>query len=163
VLNTCRPKLAKHGICIMQSTGFDGSTVAVTTVLAHKSGGWVSAISNCVPAKTDAQGIGAATTYLRRYSLAAIVGIAQEDDDGQSAQHAGKPAPTRTSAGHDRSSPGIDKWLDARQALREAGNLSELGAIWRDLSAEARKVLAQEKDSAKTRLAASEASTEVSE
>jgi hypothetical protein len=156
VLNTCRPVLAKHGICIMQSTGFDGATVAVSTVLAHKSGGWVSAVSNCVPAKTDAQGIGAATTYLRRYSLAAIVAIAQEDDDGQSAQHAGKPAPTRTPAG-------IDKWLDARQALRDASNMSELGAIWRDLSAEARKVLAQEKDSAKTRLAASEASTEVSE
>lgn len=163
VLNTCRPVLAKHGICIMQSTGFDGATVAVSTVLAHKSGGWVSSISSCVPARTDAQGIGAATTYLRRYSLAAIVGIAQEDDDGQSAQHAGKPAPSRTSAGQDRSSPGIDKWLDARQTLRDAGSLSELGAIWRSLSAEARKVLAQEKDAAKTRLAASEASTEVSE
>lgn len=152
VLNTCRPVLARNGICIMQSTGFDGSTVAVSTVLAHKSGGWVSAVSNCVPAKTDAQGIGAATTYLRRYSLAAIVGIAQEDDDGQSAQHAGKPAPTRASASAEKPAPGIDKWLDARQALRDASNLSELGVIWRDLSAEARRALAQEKDAAKSRL-----------
>jgi len=156
VLNTCRSKLAKHGICIMQSTGFDGSTVAVTTVLAHKSGGWVSAVSNCVPAKTDAQGIGAATTYLRRYSLAAIVGIAQEDDDGQSAQHAGKPAPVTSR----KADP--ERYVDARQALRDAGSLSELGAIWRDLSAEARKALAEEKDAAKTRLAASQASEDVS-
>jgi hypothetical protein len=35
----------------------------------------------------DGQGVGAATTYLRRYSLAAVCGVAQEDDDGQSAAH----------------------------------------------------------------------------
>ena len=162
VLNTCRPVLSKHHIAIIQSTAFDGSMVHVTTTLAHKDGGYVSAKASAVPAKTDGQGIGSCTTYLRRYQLAAMTAIGQEDDDGNSAQHAGKPAPTRTSAGQgqDRSLPGIDKWLDARQALRDASNMSELGAIWRDLSAEARKVLAQEKDAAKTRLAASEASTE---
>jgi len=35
----------------------------------------------------DGQGVGASTTYLRRYSLAAVCGVAQEDDDGQSAAH----------------------------------------------------------------------------
>lgn len=157
VLNTCRPVLAKHHIAIMQSTGFDGATVAVTTVLCHKDGGWVSATANCVPAKTDAQGIGAATTYLRRYSLAAMVAIAQEDDDGNSAQHAGKPVPVSA------RKPEPERFLDARQALRDAGSLSELGAVWRDLSANARKALAEEKDSAKTRLSASQAAQEVAE
>ena len=33
------------------------------------------------------------TTYLRRYGLAAMAGIAQEDDDGQSAAHNKKPDP----------------------------------------------------------------------
>lgn len=156
VLNTCRPVLAKHHIAIMQSTGFDGATVAVTTVLCHKDGGWVSSCASCVPAKTDAQGIGAATTYLRRYGLAAMVAIAQEDDDGQSAQHAGKPAPVSRK-------PDPERYVDARQALRDAGSLSELGAVWRDLSAEARKALAEEKDAAKTRLSASQAAQEVAE
>jgi hypothetical protein len=154
ILNTCRPVLAKHSICIMQSTGFDGATVSVCTVLAHKDGGWVSSTASCVPAKTDAQGIGASTTYLRRYSLAAMCAVAQEDDDGNSAQHAGKPAPVS-------AKPTIDRYLDARQALRDAGSLSELGAIWRDLSADARKVLADEKDAAKTRLNASGEAQEV--
>ena len=33
------------------------------------------------PAKNDNQGIGAAITYLRRYSLSAIVGVVCDDDD----------------------------------------------------------------------------------
>lgn len=148
VLNTVRPVLARHGLCIMQSTAFDGATVSVTTVLGHKDGGWASSCASCVPAKTDAQGIGAATTYLRRYALAAACGIAQEDDDGQSAAHAGKPVPVRATAK-------ADKYLDARQALRDAATVSELGNVWRDLSADARKALADEKDAAKARLSGS--------
>jgi len=157
VLNTVRPVFARHGISIMQSTSFDGSTVSVSTVLAHREGGWASSCASCVPAKTDAQGIGAATTYLRRYALAAIAGIAQEDDDGNSAQHAGRPAAVATRKAD------AERYLDARQALRDAGSLSELGAVWRDLSAEARKALAEEKDAAKTRLSASQAAQEMAE
>lgn len=94
VLNTVRPVLAKHGISILQSTEFDGARVSVTTMLAHGGGGSVSSTASCVPAKTDAQGVGSATTYLRRYSLAAMCGIAQEDDDGNAAAHNEKPEPT---------------------------------------------------------------------
>jgi len=87
VLNTVRPVYSKHGIAIVQSTGFDGVMVSVTTALVHKEGGYVTSVASCTPAKTDGQGVGAATTYLRRYSLAAACGVAQEDDDGQSAAH----------------------------------------------------------------------------
>lgn len=92
-LNTIRPVFSAHGLAVVQSAGyFDGAMVTVTTVIAHKTGGMISSESTCVPAKTDAQGIGAATTYLRRYSVAAMCGIAQEDDDGQAAMHNSKPA-----------------------------------------------------------------------
>lgn len=93
ILNTVRPIFAKHGLTLTQSPSFDGSLVSVTTVIGHKSGGFVSGTASCVPAKSDAQGIGSATTYLRRYSAAGMAGIAQEDDDGNSAAHNGKPAP----------------------------------------------------------------------
>ena len=87
VLNTIRPVFASHGLSLIQSPGYDGSIASVTTVLAHKSGGYLTGTASCVPAKADAQGIGSATTYLRRYSAAAVAGIAQEDDDGNSAAH----------------------------------------------------------------------------
>ena len=92
VLNTIRPEFTANGLSVIQSTGFDGSLVHVTTVLAHSSGGYITTTASCAPAKSDAQGIGSATTYLRRYSAAAVAGIAQEDDDGNAAAHNGKPA-----------------------------------------------------------------------
>jgi hypothetical protein len=93
VLNTVRPVFSSFGLSIIQNPAFDGSLVNVHTALCHESGGYVTAIASCVPAKADAQGVGAATTYLRRYSLASITGVAQEDDDGQSAVNPVKPAP----------------------------------------------------------------------
>jgi hypothetical protein len=146
VLNTVRPVFAQHGIAIVQAPSFDGALVTVTTALVHSGGGRVTSEMSCVPAKSDSQGVGACATYLRRYSLAAMAGIAQEDFDGNDSAHAGKPAPI--------ASKNIDRWLDARQALRDASTVSELGNVWRDLSAEARKVLADEKDAAKARLSA---------
>lgn len=92
ILNTVRPTFSAHGIAIIQSSAYDGQMVTVSTVLAHSTGGFISSAASCVPAKTDGQGIGAATTYLRRYALAAMAGIAQEDDDGNSASH-NKPLP----------------------------------------------------------------------
>jgi hypothetical protein len=93
VLNTVRPVFSGFGLSIIQNPSFDGSLVSVTTVLGHEKGGYITAVASCVPAKADAQGVGSATTYLRRYSLAAVTGVAQEDDDGQSAVNPVKPAP----------------------------------------------------------------------
>jgi hypothetical protein len=70
-----------------------------------------------VPAKTDAQGVGSATTYLRRYSLASVCGIAQEDDDGNSAAHNGKPAPVKSKP---EGQPTSGVW----EALSEAERLT---------------------------------------
>lgn len=87
ILNTTRPVFAKHGLSLSQFPGYDGSLCCVTTIIGHKGGGYITGVSACVPAKADAQGIGSATTYLRRYSAAAAAGIAQEDDDGNAAAH----------------------------------------------------------------------------
>jgi hypothetical protein len=95
VLNTVRPVFAGRGLSIIQGTSYDGSLVSVTTTILHSDGGHITSTASCVPAKADAQGVGAATTYLRRYALAAMTGIAQEDDDGQAASH-NKPAAPAT-------------------------------------------------------------------
>lgn len=93
VLRTVLPVFSRHKLAIIQSTSFDPALhlVQVSTVVAHSSGGYIKAEAQCVPGKTDAQGVGAATTYLRRYALTAMAGVAQEDDDGNSSRH-GKDA-----------------------------------------------------------------------
>ena len=98
VLNTVRPTFAKHGLAIVQSTSAEPGVVFVTTAIVHKEGGYITSTASCTPAKADAQGIGAATTYLRRYGLAAMAGVAQEDDDGNAAAH-NKPVAQRRSPG----------------------------------------------------------------
>jgi hypothetical protein len=93
VLNRVRPVLSAHGIAVIQSPSFDGAQVHCETILAHCEGGWIAGRLSCVPAKVDGQGIGAASTYLRRYGLAAMAALAQQDDDGQAAAHDRRPAP----------------------------------------------------------------------
>lgn len=90
VINTVRPILSRHGLSITQFPAFEGGIASVESVLMHSSGEWMSGISSSPVNKQDAQGIGSALTYLRRYSLAAIAGIAQEDDDGNGAVGGGR-------------------------------------------------------------------------
>ncbi len=85
VINTVRPVFSKHGLAIAQFPAFDGGTASVETVITHSSGEWMAGVCSAPVSKQDAQGVGSAITYLRRYSLAAVAGIAQEDDDGNAA------------------------------------------------------------------------------
>lgn len=123
VLNTVRPTFAKHGLSLLQSTAFEGSLVEVTTLVAHASGGFVSSVASCVPAKTDAQGIGAATTYLRRYGLAAMTGVAQEDDDGQSAAHNREPNPVAVKSSAQAKRDGWRMNLSSARSEKRMGGL----------------------------------------
>jgi hypothetical protein len=86
VLDEVRPKFAKHGIAIIQhAINGDGSNVGVATLFAHSSGQWIESRLYVAPTKFDAQGAGSAITYLRRYSLMAMAGVAPDDDDGNAA------------------------------------------------------------------------------
>lgn len=145
ILATVKPALTSHGIALIQSTAFDGSVVSVTTTLAHESGGYVSSISTCVPAKSDAQGIGSATTYLRRYGCAAMTGIGQEDDDGNSAQHAREPVPlVKEETPLERQQRALDDNFDAVSEIKKAihlGDWTRVAEAYVDISDEDKAAL----------------------
>lgn len=93
VLQTIRPVLSKHGLSIVQTIGAydpERKTLQVTTMLLHKSGEYIMDSCNGPVTKPDAQGLGSLTTYLRRYGGASIVGVAQDDDDGNAASGGAK-------------------------------------------------------------------------
>ena len=87
VLKTVLPALNKHGLSIVQGTRYCTYTNGfyITATLMHVSGQWIRSEIRMPIGKKDAHGVGAATTYGRRYLLSAICGVAQEDDDGNGA------------------------------------------------------------------------------
>lgn len=86
VLQAVRPVLSKNGLSVMQLPNSDTDKVSVITLLMHDSGQFIESEPFTVPlVKKDAQAVGSALTYARRYSLSAILGIAwDEDDDAES-------------------------------------------------------------------------------
>ena len=72
--------LADCGLCVTQFPYNDGQKIGVITVLAHSGGEYIRNEYSVMPDKTTPQGLGAAITYLRRYSYTAITGTAGEDD-----------------------------------------------------------------------------------
>jgi hypothetical protein len=68
---------------------------AVFNTLIHESGSRVEMEPMCLPMPKDAQALGSATTYLRRYSLVSQFGIPVEDDDGRAATVSAQAQPGR--------------------------------------------------------------------
>ena len=88
--DACREQLTSHGLSVVQApfdTG-DRQSVGVETTLLHASGEWISERFSIPVNKADAQGVGSAITYARRYALCAMVGITPDDDDGSAASNA---------------------------------------------------------------------------
>ena len=88
VWDSCRELLAGNGLAIMQFPGTYSDldkSMSLTTMLTHSSGEYISQEMSVPVTKADAQGAGSALTYMRRYALAAVVGVVQADDDGNAA------------------------------------------------------------------------------
>lgn len=82
VIEAAREPLAKNGLAVIQLINETGG---VETVLTHSSGEWISSTLQLTPKTTSPQDMGSIISYGRRYSYAAIVGLAQVDDDAETA------------------------------------------------------------------------------
>ena len=93
VWKACRVALTSNGISVLQfPIHSEDGKVHLETILAHSSGESISRTFSVPVVKQDAQTYGAAITYLRRFSLASVVGVVSElDDDGATASGTTKP------------------------------------------------------------------------
>ena len=106
IVEACRAPLAAQGIAYLQSSSADANIVKMTTMLIHASGEWIESDPLQVQARDAApQAIGSCLTYLRRYQLAAMVGIAPEDDDAEAAEGRAVPASTPAATTAPRPAP----------------------------------------------------------
>jgi len=84
--DACRKQLAANGLSVIQTTEPTEAGLMLVTTLAHSSGQWVRGLMPVLTKDNSPQGQGSGLTYARRYALAAIVGLAQIDDDAEAAQ-----------------------------------------------------------------------------
>lgn len=83
--NACRGPLTANGLAIVQTVETIDNRLSLCTLLAHSSGEWIKSVLPVPVVKMDAQSLGSALTYCRRFALGAIVGICPIDDDGEAA------------------------------------------------------------------------------
>ncbi len=125
-LDAIRGPFKAHGLALVQmpSTSEDGKRVAITTVITHRDGGSISSTLTA-SAGGNVQQMGSAITYLRRYSLQAMCGIASEDDDGEAASAPSRqqrPAKKKAAPKMEETTPEpfavADFWAQAADALK---------------------------------------------
>jgi hypothetical protein len=87
IIDTIRKPLSENGICFTQSLVREEGKLVLRTRLGHDSGQWIASTLPVEPRENSAQALGSAITYVKRYALAAICGLAaDEDDDGAAAE-----------------------------------------------------------------------------
>jgi len=102
VLEATESHLEAHGLLLTQFPVSQEARVGVRTLLVHESGEYLMDEFYLSLGKTDAQAGAGAVTYARRVAMKAILGLTDEDDDGNTAsrkeESAAEPVETKTKA-----------------------------------------------------------------
>lgn len=181
IWDAIREPLSINGLAVVQGAETSAKEALVTTTLLHESGEWIQSTVTIPVVKGDAQGVGSAITYGRRYGLTALVGITQDDDDGETAVGRGggtlrsnvvvvkgggggklvypdadtRPEPV-AGGGPGTAPNGVPGITDVLHALQGAGSIDALKAVWDDAQQFAKHPdfaqVVKAKDEAKARL-----------
>lgn len=152
VWDACRGPLTTHGLSVVQfpKTEYSGTpepyqwtskggetrngvrvvcVVSVITRILHASGQWLEdAVSTMLPTG-DPQAVGSAITYLRRYALQSVAGVAPEDDDAEAAHRVGNGQSAKPAA-VPAAPKGYGEWLTDMEAVAAEGT-QRLQQAWK--------------------------------
>jgi len=147
VLGAITPALSANGLVVVQPIKQTETGLLLRTQLHHVGGGVIES-TFAIPENKDIQKLGSAITYIRRYSLSALFGVAPQDDDGNAA--AGKQV------NNDNS---LEQCVEYFAKFEQCKNLNELKTLWTDLNKNnpnVAKALTKVKDARKDALMAAE-------
>ncbi len=87
IMDSIKIPLKKNDLSIWQDVITNDKGISVCTMVSHSSGQWIEfGPLEIALAKRDAQSVGSAITYAKRYALSAAVGVVSDnDDDGEAA------------------------------------------------------------------------------
>lgn len=122
VTDTINKALSEHGLSAGWRTEQNGSITVICTItheLGHSESTSLSAPADKSGSKNAIQAIGSTITYLQRYTLLALTGLAAggQDDDGQMSG-TGEPGP-------------YEKWDIALTESTENGNPDDVVEFWK--------------------------------
>jgi len=88
VFEVIRPLLKKHGLSVTQPVSGNNNMIDLNTIVMHSSGQYLSSMVSIPVDMTNKkmnslQAAGSTITYMRRYCLCSVLGLATTDDDGK--------------------------------------------------------------------------------
>lgn len=149
IVDGIRKPLSENGLSYVQAIVTSDREMLCETMLMHSSGQW---LCTALPVKfsdgkNNAQALGSAITYAKRYGLTAMLGIvADEDDDANAAdgnhiensRYKGKPAANEMDApaaadtrklSKPQARPEYDKLVKEMEAIQDSNELAQWGAL----------------------------------
>lgn len=142
VVEAVKPALNAAGIVYIQTASpSDDGKLHLTTTLMHESGEWIGDTLVMPLPKQDPQGYGSALTYGRRYALAAITGVYQDDDDGNAASGVGNKTPTRQPQAEQPASEPTEADAMIVAQMNAAASVPDLVKIMNGLAPEQKRLV----------------------
>ncbi|MDI3305467.1 MAG: ERF family protein [Acetobacteraceae bacterium] len=115
ITDLVRRALAENGLCVLQPIISTERGAALVTRLLHESGQWMECEILLPPLGSNPQAFGSAVTYMRRYSISAMLNISADEDDDAN----------RAAGNHYQDLP-ARKERNPRQPREEATDLGEV-------------------------------------
>jgi hypothetical protein len=86
VIDAIKKPLADNSLCYIQPLVQDGNgKYQLHTKLMHSSGQWLESVTPLLVQEGGSQAFGGALTFMRRYSLTSLLGVAADSDDDANA------------------------------------------------------------------------------
>ena len=121
IIDTVEPILLDHGLLLIQPVKDD----KVYTIIADVDSCDTLESFMTLPAITDAQKLGGAITYFRRYTLVSLLSLQAVDDDGHEASRAPKAKPTLDTEKFSKALKAIQEGRYSIDELKATYNLSK--------------------------------------
>ncbi len=134
VMDALREPLSANGLALVQVPRTEGPLVTVETILGHSSGQFIGGEMTAKALQDTPQGIGSATTYLRRYGAMAVTGLAPDDDDGNAASSKAYQGPPQDIRSEEPSGYNPKNASHKKKLMEKLKGTSVPKEIWEDVS-----------------------------
>jgi len=121
IIETVEPILLDCGLLLIQPIKDD----KVYTIIVDIENGDRFESFMTLPAITDAQKLGSAVTYFRRYTLVSLLSLQAVDDDGETASKAPKAKPTLDGERWDKALAAVKNGKFTPEQIKEMYNLTK--------------------------------------